>query len=199
MDGKDKRIDEGPTEVVSDTNKTSGTVAIVNGLSCMACHKHGMIRDGFRDELRDGAGVAGAARAKLLRLHPKADDFTARMKDDEDRFLAALDRTMGRFLKVGPDQGKDIRDFTDEPIGRVVRAYNRDLGLADVAAELGLPDARRLAAAIEDNDRLRQIGLGPLAHGGTVKRDAWASLKQRLSTFQRAALELDRGAPHLPF
>jgi len=79
-----------------------------------------------------------------------------------------------------------------------VRAYNLDLTLADVAAELGLPEAR-LRAALEDNDRLRQLGLGALAHGGTVKRDAWASLKQRLSPFQRAALVLDRGAPHLPF
>jgi serine/threonine-protein kinase len=199
VDAKGQRIDEGPTDIVSDTNKSSGTVTIVNGLSCMVCHKHGTIRDGVKDELRDGAGVAGAARTKLLRLHLKADDFAALMKDDEDRFLAALDRSVGRFLKAGPDQGKDIREFTDEPIGRVVRAYNRDLTLADVAAELGLPDARRLARAVEDNDRLRQIGLGPLAHGGTVKRDAWASLKQRLSPFQRAALELDRGAPHLPF
>src|SRR5207248_1580892 len=143
---------------------------------------HGMIRDGFKDELRDGAGVAGAALAKVLRLHPKADDFAARMQDDEDRFLAALDRATGPFLKAGPDRGKDIRDFTDEPIGRV-----------------GLADPQRLAAAVEDNDRLREIGLGPLAHGGAVKRDAWASIKQRLSPFQRAALVLDRGAPHLPF
>jgi hypothetical protein len=158
-----------------------------------------MIRDGFRDELRDGAGVSGAARTKLLRLHPKFDDFAALMKEDEDRFLAALDRSAGRFLKVGADQAKDIREFTDEPIGRAVRAYNRDLTLADVAAELGLPDAKRLAAAVEDNDRLRGLGLGALAHGGSIKRDAWASLKQRLSPYQRAALVLDRGAPHLPF
>jgi serine/threonine-protein kinase len=199
VDGKGKRIDEGPTEVVSDTNRTSGTVAIVNGLSCMACHKHGMIRDGFKDELRDGVGVAGTALAKVLRFHPKADDFTNLMKDDEDRFLTALDRAMGKFLKVGPDQGKDIREFTDEPIGRVTRAYNRDLVLADVAAELGLPDAKLLAAAVDANDRLRQIGLGSLAHGGTVKRDAWASVKERLSPFQHAALALGRGAPHLPF
>jgi serine/threonine-protein kinase len=199
VDSKGQRIDEGPTDIVSDTNKTSGTVAIVNGLSCMACHKHGPIRDGVKDELRDGAGVSGNARAKLLRLHPKADAFAALMKDDEERFLAALDRSAGRFLRVGADRGKEIRDFTDEPIGRAVRAYNRDLALADVAAELGLSDPRRLASAIGDNDRLRQIGLAALAGGGTVKRDAWASLKQRLSPFQRAALELDRGSPHLPF
>ncbi len=199
VDAKGKRIDEGPTDIVSDTIKTSGTVAIVNGLSCMACHKHGMIRDGFRDELRDGAGVAGAARSKLLRLHPKADDFAALMKDDEDRFVAALDKSAGRFLKVGPDQARDVREFTDEPIGRVVRAYNRDLGLADVAAELSMSDPKRLETAVKDNIRLREDGLGSLANGGTVKRDAWASPRQGLSPFQRAALVLDRGAPHLPF
>jgi serine/threonine-protein kinase len=199
VDAKGKRIDEGPSDIVSDTNKTSGTVAIVNGLSCMGCHKHGMIREGFRDELRDGAGVSGAALTKVQRLHPKPDQFAALMKDDEDRFVAALDRCAGTFLKVGPEKGKYVRDFTDEPISRAVRAYNRDLTLPEVAAELGLPDTKRLASAIDDNDRLRQIGLGPLTHGGAVKRDAWATLKQRMSPFQRAALELDRGSPHLPF
>lgn len=199
VDAKGQRIDEGPTDIVSDTNKTSGTVAIVNGLSCMSCHKHGLIREGFRDELRDSSGLGGAALAKLLRLHPKAEAMSALMKEDEDRFLAALDKSAGPFLKIGPDQAKNIREFTDEPVGRAVRAYNRDLLLADVAAELGMSDVKRLAAAVEDNERLRQIGLGALARGGSVKRDAWASLKQRLSPFQRAALELDRGAPHLPF
>jgi serine/threonine-protein kinase len=199
VDAKGKRIDEGPSDIVSDTNKTSGTVAIVNGLSCMACHKHGVIRDGVKDELREGAGVSGAARTKVLRLHPKPDEFAALMKEDEDRFVTALDRSASVFLKVGPDKAKDVREFTDEPIGRVVRAYNRDLSLPEVAAELGLPDTKRLASAVEDNDRLRQIGLAPLTHGGVVKRDAWATLKQRMSPFQRAALELDRGSPHLPF
>jgi hypothetical protein len=199
VDDKGKRIDEGPTEVVSDTNKSSGTVVIVNGLSCMVCHKHGMIRDGFKDEVRDGAGVAGAAREKVQRLHRTADDFTALMKDDENRFLAALDRTAGRFLKVGPDKDTDIREFTDEPIGRVVRAYHRDLTLQDAATELGLADAQGLATSIAGNNRLRELGLGPLTSGGTLKRDVWSSVKQRLSPFQRTALELNRGSPHLPF
>src|SRR5262245_3690854 len=70
VDDKGKRIDEGPTDVVSDTNKSSGTVTIVNGLSCMVCHKHGMIRDGFKDEVRDGEGWAGPAAGKCNRSHP---------------------------------------------------------------------------------------------------------------------------------
>jgi len=199
VDAKGQRIDEGPTDIVSDTNKSSGTVAIVNGLSCMVCHKQGMIRDGFRDELRDGAGVAGLARDKVQRLHRPADEFAALMKDDESRFLAALDRATGRFLKVGADKDKDIREFTEEPIGRVARAYHRDLTLQDAASELGLPDAQGLATSINGNNRLRELGLASLPSGGTLKRDAWSSVKQRISPFQRAALELDRGSPHLPF
>ena len=113
--------------------------------------------------------------------------------------VETLDRAMGRFLKVAPDESKDIREFTDEPIGRVVRAYHRDLTLQDAAAELGMADGRELASAVSGNDRLRELGLGPLAASGTVKRNVWASQKQRLSPFQRAALELDRGSPHLPF
>jgi serine/threonine-protein kinase len=50
IDGQDNRIDAGPIEVVSDALKTSGTPAIVNGLSCMSCHKQGMI-DAPADEI----------------------------------------------------------------------------------------------------------------------------------------------------
>lgn len=199
VDNKGKRIDEGPTDIVSDTNKSSGRVAIVTGLSCMVCHKHGMIRDGFRDELRDAAGVAGAARDKVQRLHRPAADFLALMREDEDRFLSALDRSAGPFLKVGADKEKNIRDFTDEPVSRVVRTYNRDLTLQDAAAELGIADIPSLATSIAGNNQLRELGLGALLNGGTLKRDVWSSMKQRLSPFQRAALELDRGSPHLPF
>src|SRR4029079_6703297 len=103
VDAKGKRIDEGPTDIVSDTNKSSGTVAIVNGLSCIVCHKHGMIRDSVRDELLSGNGVAGEARAKVRQLHRKPDEFDALMRGDEDRFTAALDRATGRYLKVGAD------------------------------------------------------------------------------------------------
>lgn len=199
VDDKGKRIDEGPTDVVSDTNKSSGTVAIVNGLSCIVCHKHGMIRDSARDELFGGNGVSGEARSKVLRLHRKPEEFDALMNSDENRFVASLDRAIGRHLKVGADRNKDVREFSDEPIGRVARAYHRDLSLDDAAAELGFENGRQLAAAVEGNDRLRQLGLGALPSGGSMKRGAWQSQQQRLSPFQRAASELDRGSPHLPF
>ena len=199
VNNKDQRIDEGPTDIVSDGNKVSGTTAVVNGISCMACHKHGMIREGFRDEVRDGMGVSGTARTKVRRLYVKGADMAALLKDDSDRFLDALDQAIGPFLKVGEAKDRNIRDFTDEPVAKIARLYNRDLTLADAAFELGIADPKRLQSAIEDNDRLRQLGLGTLAKGGLIKREAWASVKDRISPFQRAAFELDRGAPHLPF
>ncbi len=199
VNNKDQRIDEGPTEVVSDGNKTSGTAAVVNGLSCMSCHKNGMIRDGFRDEVRDGQGVGGHARTKVQRLYIKEAEMAELLKADEDLFATAVDRAIGPFLKKSGQAYKEVRDLTDEPIGKVARAYIKDLTLEEAAYELGLQDPKMLLAALQTNDRLRQLGLGTLAKGGLIKRDAWSSLKGRLSPFQRAAFELDHGSPHVPF
>lgn len=67
--GKRKRIDEGPTDVVGDALKTGGTPAIVNGTSCLHCHKHGTI--GFTDTVRDGNALFGKPRDKVRRLLPE--------------------------------------------------------------------------------------------------------------------------------
>ena len=98
------------------------------------------------------------------------------------------------MLQVAEDQDRPIRDFP-EPIGAVARRYQKDLGLADAARELGLDDPRDLAAAIRSSSRLRTMGLGPLARGEVIKRAVWDSLETHLSTFQRAARELERGTP----
>ena len=58
IDAKDKRIDEGPIDVVRDKTETAGSVVVVNGLSCMACHQHGMIKD-FNDAVRTRRRLGG--------------------------------------------------------------------------------------------------------------------------------------------
>ena len=83
VDGKDNRIDQGPEEVVNDPLKTSGTPAIVNGLSCMACHAQGMRP--FKDQIRQGAGVFGEAKRKVEKLYPEQkvmDDF---LREDSEQ------------------------------------------------------------------------------------------------------------------
>ncbi len=53
------RIDDGPPDIVGDDQKNSGTTQVVNGLSCMGCHKDGMRT--FKDDLRVGAELGGKA------------------------------------------------------------------------------------------------------------------------------------------
>jgi serine/threonine-protein kinase len=193
VDARGQRIEAGPIEVVSDALRTSGTAAIVAGLSCMACHQHGTIL--FKDTVRAGLAVEGNARAKADQLFLTKEAMDRLLKRDEARFLKALDEATGGFLKVGEDQSKAIRDFP-EPIGAVARAYLKDLGPEEVAAELGLGDPKDLVVLIKANARLGQLGLAPLIQGATIKRTEWDSLvKRSRSTFQQAAQELLLGTP----
>jgi serine/threonine-protein kinase len=194
VNGKDERIDAGPIKVVGDAKKTSGTFEIVNGLSCMACHQHCMIR-GFRDMVRGGSPAGGRVRDKLRQLYPPAERMEALLQEDEERFLRALDGAMGPFLKVGDDRDRDVRDFP-EPVSALARWYLlQELTLEDAAVELGLRDAKRLQAAIENNPRLAELGLGPLVRGATIKRERWESLKFFLSPYQETARALELGTP----
>jgi len=193
VDGKDNRIDQGPEEVVNDSLKTSGTPAIVNGLSCMACHSHG-IRP-FKDVIRDGHGLFGDARRKVEKLFPKVEDMDVRVREDSDRFLAALEKATASFVRVDEDKNKDVREFP-EAVGEVARRYRlTDLDLAAVAAELDFAKPEELRAAIERNPKLQGMGLRTLLQeNGVVKRQDWEAVQAR-SQFQRVAVELGKGSP----
>jgi serine/threonine-protein kinase len=191
VDEKDRRIDLGPVDIVRDGLETAGTPQIVNGLSCMACHKHGMIR--FEDRLRAGTSLKGDARVKVHELFRTKDEMDRLLAKDEDRFLRAVDKATGAFLKVGEDRGKNIRDFP-EPIGAIARLYVRNLGLEEVAYELGIEPVT-LKTFLANNPRLRALGLGPLAVEGTIPRSVWSSPENVLSLFQDVARELELGTP----
>ena len=197
VDAKGKRIDVGPPDVVADSRRTAGTTEVVNGLSCMSCHDQGMQK--FKDTVCAGLGITGAAGEKAERLFREQDELNDLLRRDEARFLKAVEEAAGPFLKVGGDSAKKIRDFPD-PIGDVARSYIKDLGAAQVAADLGLADPKELLGAIRANVKLRRLGLAPLLHGATIKRTDWDSLDGRvLSTFQETARELSLGTPYRVF
>jgi serine/threonine-protein kinase len=194
VDGKDRRIDAGPTEVVRDKDETSGTVAVVNGLSCIACHQHGMKKD-FVDGVRHGTRLRGRALEKVRRLYAPPAAMAKLLEDDEKRFLNALDRATGAFLKVGPDANKDIKEFK-EVLGPIARRYLlAEVNAADAALELGVKDRATLSTAIKTNDELRRLGLLPLVQGRSVKREVWESRKGLISPFQQVAHKLELGTP----
>lgn len=186
------RIDEGPIAVVQDTLRTAGTPVVINGISCMHCHKRGVIP--FRDTVRRGLSLGGAALLKTQRLYPRQDRLDEQLADDSERFMKSLDQVLRPFLVRASDEQLSIEDFP-EPIGVAARRYYGNLSLTDAAAELGLKDSQRLAQAIESSLTLRAQGLGPLAHGGAIDRAFWQSRKAVISPLQSAARQLNLGAP----
>jgi serine/threonine-protein kinase len=191
IDGKDQRIDEGPIQVVGDALKTSGTSAIANGVSCMACHKHGMIR--FKDTIRAGNAVGGEAERHVQRLYPPHEVMDRLLDEDEQRFMLALERAVKPFLQVGANKQRDLKDFP-EPVGEVARAYR--LGFLDiqtVACELNSKDPDALQKQL-GSQRLKELGLEALSSpGGVIGRLEWEASnfsRNGISLMQEVAREL---------
>jgi serine/threonine-protein kinase len=210
VNGKDERIDAGPPDVVHDENKVSGSQFIVNGVSCIACHVQGMYPPPA-DTVRTGTVAQGNALLQVQRLY-NPERLKPLMDRDAEKFKLAVKEAMAPFLKPeelevadAPTEGagKNVKDIKpdesarkqlEEPVGMVSRRFQvAELAVEDAAYELGLDDPKRLAFAIEANQALRQLGLGPLASGNTIKREAWDSLKAFNSAFQDAAVEVIPG------
>lgn len=187
VDGQNQRIDEGPIQVVGDALKTSGTPAIVTGVSCMACHKQGMIP--FTDSIRDGSAVFGVADQKVKDLYPPARVMNRLIERDQQRFLQASDQAIGPFLRTGLDKGRPAADFPS-PMGEVARTYRRGfLDLRAVASELDVEKPEDLPRRVGVK-KLKQLGLeAPAQDKGVVGRLEWEAV-DGISLMQELAREL---------
>jgi len=185
VNGKGERIDEAPIAIVSDPQRTSGSGAIVNGLSCIACHDEG-VKMGFKDEIRDGARVGGAAFTHVQRLYPAPNVFNKYLQDDRKVFLEAQYRACAPFMHLDADPLKAFKSLP-EPVSRINQYYRLDRLNADsAAAELGIPTQDLIAQLRSPAAPLRRLGLGPLANGGAINRADWDKV-EGTSVFQRAA------------
>lgn len=136
---KGVKLDRAPTEIVQDRKRRDG--AIINGISCMACHDQGMKYtldkpiEQFRDEVGEVALKAGLDRTEASHvkdLYVSQEKLHAVVKADEERFKKALAAAMPGY---------------SQPIDPVIRLYNRfkgDVRLETLAAEFGEEDARFL-------------------------------------------------------
>jgi hypothetical protein len=111
VDGNDQRIDIGPQAVVRDPNQLSGSFEIVNGVSCMGCHKQGMIDwnpDFVRPEFErlEGQRVAD----KVLEIYPTDEYFLKVADEDRNHFLGAMKQACGDFL-LGSDRNERARNY----------------------------------------------------------------------------------------
>ena len=193
-----KRINDGPTAIVSDPNRFSGSNTVVNGISCMGCHKQGMIsfEDTIRRQYEDRTGDIAE---KVLRLFPAKADMDKLVDQDRQRFLTALDQAIGPFMRTGANDKRPVIEFP-EPITAVAKVYDRPVSLADVARELGLPKdaadakaqgiratAAELATVIKFSESLRRLELLPLTVGEPLTRPQWEQ------AFSSASRELRLG------
>ncbi len=198
VDQKGNRIDEGPIAIVSDGNeKRSGTPAIVNGISCIACHRDGMIRKS--DQILTGHHLGGTARDRIKEIYPTAAIMDKLFDKDAERFQDAATKSIKPFLLTGDNARKTIKDFA-EPVSPIAKWYIvPELTLNDVARELGIEDTAKLKGIILGNEELQRHGLYPLTQGNTIKREVWESQDFIRSAFQRCAQKLGLGEPKASF
>jgi WD40 repeat protein/mono/diheme cytochrome c family protein len=185
VDARGRRIDKGPTEIVSDPRRPDR--AVVNGLSCMSCHARGIIPkdDQIRAHVEKNRKAFGKREFdNILALYPPRDKLAALMEEDAERFRAAVEKT---GQKLG----------ATEPIVALALRFEAELDLKLAAAEMGLTPAA-LVSDLDKSPALTRI-LGPLrVDGGTVQRqvftDSFPSVIRdlRLGTFVARAAPATR-------
>jgi hypothetical protein len=151
------RLDRAPNEVVThDAQKDS---VVINGLSCMDCHDHGMIdkADQVREHVE--ANTPGLFDSKVLekvkRLHPTQDQLDAQLNQDRKKFLDQLEALA---IPIHVNQR--------EPIYGAYQDFDGRIDLERAAAELGI-EGQALQTA------LSQVGLVHLVDGETIARQAF--------------------------
>jgi serine/threonine-protein kinase len=121
----------------------------------------------------------GFDRRRVLDLYPKQAEMDGYLKEDGDRFLAALQKALGK-------------PQTREPLVPVSHRFlDAPLQLATAGAELGLPEPKQLEAVF----RLPQfagLGLVPLAAEGAVRRDMWEDY------YDQVVRQIGLGVPVVP-
>lgn len=178
-DAKGSRLEAAPTEIVTD--RFAEDKVVRNGLSCMRCHDAGI--KGFADAVRAAVlrlpGSPGFDRRKVLQFYVGQAEMDGLLKQDAERFAAALRKALGKLQSKEP-LTVATRRYLEEPI---------PLGAA--AAELGIASAGELQSAFRA-PKLVGLGLSPLAANGSVRRDAWED------SFNRVVRELGLGVPIVP-
>ncbi|MEZ6089770.1 MAG: hypothetical protein R3C05_17425 [Pirellulaceae bacterium] len=187
VDGVGKSIDDAPIEIVRDAQETGGTPQVINAVSCIHCHRHGIIP--FKDAVREGSGLFGKARVKIRQLFPPQEVMDQQVARDRSIFMSSVALTMEPYVRNEANADKAIEDF-QEPVGLLVRHYDQSLSHEAIAGELGLePSELRIG-----RDEYR-LGLRPLEQGGSIKRQYWESLEMYVSPFQQTIQSLGIATP----
>jgi serine/threonine-protein kinase len=193
VDGRKRRIAAGPVEIVRDVNETAGTTKVVNGLSCMWCHKRGVVH--FKDTLRSQNQFTGRELEKIEDLFAPVEQMNQRLAKDETRFLTAVLEAVRPF--VGVTSIEQLRNMPDEPIGFAAKYYQSDLPLDRVLAELDLPaeELPVLKGLIQREPDVNDALAPLLEPGGAIEREKLETRTAGVSGFQAISEKLRIGIP----
>ncbi|PWW01455.1 hypothetical protein DFR52_102117 [Hoeflea marina] len=147
-----KRIDRGPTQIVSFRERPIGKgIEVINARSCVSCHADGMIakRDQLRQSIETSPNFSLAQRDLLLQMYVPQDELTGYFERDRAAFVKALDR-IGATEKA-PDGSLKSRSG---PGGAEIITWFADTHEDDL-------DADRLAA---------EFNMTPEEFEGAIKR-----------------------------
>ena len=178
----DDRINEGPPDIVFDREYHSGSSLIVNGISCMGCHKQGMI---FfeKDEIRPlFENATGTLAKKVQQIYPRNQEMQRLMQRDREDFLRANREAIAAFL-VTPNQDATALDNFPDPITRGAQPYRLTVSIETAARELGIEAADKLQS-VRQLPELSTLGLGNFRNeGGVVSRSDWERSYRSLARF----------------
>src|SRR5579872_4434830 len=170
VDGSGKRIDHGPTSIVSDPKQLDRTVT--NGVSCMSCHYTGIIAK--TDE------VSGTVRANPKAFKNSADILA--LYRDPKEMAAVFDEDAKRFAGALSKIGISSLSRSGEPVSAMALRFQQELDLRTAACEFGLTTEefeRRLESAETTARTFAPLRIA----GGTIKRESFVAV------FGEAALE----------
>ena len=159
-DALGNRIDEAPTEIVS--NPAASNPAVRNGLSCIGCHTEGIKT--FEDEVRAIFMKAPESleRDQVLRLYVEQSEMDGYVAKDTEKYRLALEKTGGVF-------GGSI-----EPVHRFHEEFHYPVDAAHAAAAVGL-ETEAFLQAVDNKLSLQRLGLAGFLEDGDVSRDAWTA------------------------
>ncbi len=169
------RIDEGPVTIVRDKTRPDRP-QITNGVSCMGCHKDGMIMtpDQVRSWIESDFSIEEEELDRLLSIYVKYDEMKDLFFQDMKRYLTALKEAdaLKALEFSGDGEPRPVRHVDTESVLSLADRYEERLTILQAASEIGLTPKkfeRRLNASF---DRVtKQIGL-ELARG-TMPRDTF--------------------------
>ncbi len=199
-DGEGARLDEAPVNVVRDLTEISGSPIVVNGLSCLGCHRVGV--NPYADSVRNTLAVTADARQKVQRLYADEAESNEFIERDRERFAQAMaDAVVPYLFKDGKVQGNLVAAISKvpEPINAIARKYQREMTIEEAALELGFESSTELKNSL-GVQAIQDLGLAPLAEDGeTIPRAMWDTLEESsASVFQRAAQILGIGSAKQP-